>query len=241
MSTLVRRLRQSGPVRALRSRIPDPIKSTIRAMFLFVGLHWVGWSFQRNQIPSRGALTVARLGWGNSGWPADSAYLQASCELLRRSSSDALECGSGLSTVVFALALRDRNVRLLVLEHSDKWFDLVTAQLARFDSRQVQVVHTPLVSCGDFDWYTVPPELEGRHIGVVICDGPPGTTRGGRYGLLPVMASYLASPTTILLDDSAREGEKLVLQRWAERFETTWVDHEEDGFSVVTARGIGLE
>jgi len=51
---------------------------------------------------------------------------------------------------------------------------------------------------------------------LVVCDGPPGTTRGGRYGFLPVMLPYLSSKCTILLDDVEREGEQKTLLLWKE-------------------------
>jgi len=232
---LGRKLRHSRPVRSLRRWIPRPIKDTIRRVVLYAGLRWVSWDFRRDRIPSRSALGLARFGWGNSGWPADGEFLRASCELLRRSSSDALECGSGLSTVVFALGLRGKRTRLLTLEHQEEWFDKVRKQLARFDSTAVQLVHTPLMNYGEFDWYSMPAEIDDRRFGIVICDGPPSTTLGGRYGLLPVARDHLQAPATILLDDSAREGEKRVLRRWADQFDAVWEDHEESGFAVVTA------
>ncbi len=41
----------------------------------------------------------------------------------------------------------------------------------------------------DFTSYshTVAPHLQASPFELVICDGPPGSTRGGRYGLVPVM------------------------------------------------------
>ncbi len=49
----------------------------------------------------------------------------------------------------------------------------------------------------------------------MVCDGPPETTRGGRYGLVPVMLEKLRADCTILLDDGAREGERETAERWA--------------------------
>ncbi|MHC4846180.1 MAG: hypothetical protein ACYTCU_08465, partial [Planctomycetota bacterium] len=49
-------------------------------------------------------------------------------------------------------------------------------------------------------------------------DGPPGDTRGGRYGLFPLMGGRLAPGCVLLLDDAEREGEQDVARRW----ETAW-------------------
>ena len=50
---------------------------------------------------------------------------------------------------------------------------------------------------------------------MVICDGPPGDTRGGRYGLLPIMKEKLSSKCIILLDDADRVSEQEVAARWS--------------------------
>ena len=50
--------------------------------------------------------------------------------------------------------------------------------------------------------------------GLVICDGPPGNTIGGRYGLIPVMRTRLSKGTLILLDDASRPDEQNIAERW---------------------------
>jgi len=49
---------------------------------------------------------------------------------------------------------------------------------------------------------------------LVICDGPPGKTRGGRYGVVPVMKERLKPGCVILLDDTGREEERKLASRW---------------------------
>jgi hypothetical protein len=57
--------------------------------------------------------------------------------------------------------------------------------------------------------------------GLVVCDGPPSQTLGGRYGLAPVMKDRLGPGCVILLDDASREGEQEVVQRWAKELPCT--------------------
>ena len=201
---------------------------------LRIGLRWLDWSFQHDKTPHHNAFSIAAWGWGNTDWSAREEFLSTSCKMLRQSSSDALECGSGLSTVIYALALRGRPTRLLALEHDEKWLDRVNNELDRFDSTAVRVVHAPLVSYGEFDWYSLPPEVDSRRFSFIVCDGPPGTIRGGRYGLLPVARNHLETPAHIMLDDSNREGERLVLERWATEFGATWEEHSGGDFALVT-------
>jgi len=78
----------------------------------------------------------------------------------------------------------------------------------------VTVHIAPLRSWDRFDWYDPPMDCIPRGFGLVICDGPPGATRGGRFGLFPVMQDCLATDAVILLDDADRAGEREVAERW---------------------------
>lgn len=156
-------------------------------------------------------------GWGNRGWSAQTEYLRRIVAAVLASRSDVIECGSGLSTLVIAAAARVSGVRVWSLEHTQIWRERVTVALRRhgLGDEVANVLSAPLRSYGDFDWYTVPPVLAGRRWGLVVCDGPPSETRGGRYGLLPVLRSQLERPGLVLLDDAARPGEQEILARWA--------------------------
>jgi hypothetical protein len=71
-------------------------------------------------------------------------------------------------------------------------------------------------SYGAFDWYTLPANLP-HDFDLVICDGPPSATKGGRYGLVPVCADRIAN-SKILLDDAERPEEQAVMLRWEKEF-----------------------
>lgn len=79
-----------------------------------------------------------------------------------------------------------------------------------------------LASYGDYTWYVPPLEQMPSGFGLVICDGPPGDTLGGRYGMLPVMKTRLARHCVILLDDVQRPAEREVAERWARELGTTY-------------------
>ena len=57
---------------------------------------------------------------------------------------------------------------------------------------------------------------------LVICDGPPGTTKGGRYGFLPMMKQKLKPGCVILLDDAAREQEQLIVEHWTKEIRMSY-------------------
>jgi hypothetical protein len=65
-----------------------------------------------------------------------------------------------------------------------------------------------------FSWYDPPLDQFPSEFKLVICDGPPGDTLGGRYGVTSVLGERLKSGAVILLDDANRPGELEILERW---------------------------
>lgn len=93
--------------------------------------------------------------------------------------------------------------------------------------RHPRIALAPPRSYGEFDWYDITRIDLPISIAAVVCDGPPSMTRGGRYGLLPVLRSRLGG-AVILLDDADRPGEADVLDRWQTEF-GCGVEMERDG------------
>jgi hypothetical protein len=95
--------------------------------------------------------------------------------------------------------------------------------LSRYQVAEVKLCLAPLREYEKFSWYSPPWELMPGHFSLVICDGPPErTTKGKRYGLLPVMGERLASGCVILLDDLNTDSEDNILAKWtAERSVTS--------------------
>jgi hypothetical protein len=156
-------------------------------------------------------LPLLRNAWGNLGFVADVCYLLAVLDYADARSGAILECGSGLTTVLLALAAPGR---LWSLEHANDWRRHVRMRL-RLARTHANVMLSPLKPYGEFQWYDIPATLPSE-FGLVVCDGPPGFTPGGRYGLLPLLGNRLPRGTVVLLDDAQRLDEQLVLKRWEE-------------------------
>lgn len=167
---------------------------------------------------------------GNTAWTAGPVFLMRMAYEAERLPEDRIcvECGSGLTTRVLSRILPKH--RLVTLEHSAEWFQHL------HPSVNGSLTYAPLVDCGEYDWYRLP-ALPGR-VGLVVCDGPPGSTRGGRYGALPELWEYLADDYTVLLDDATREGEKAIIDRWEQQFgplkTATIPDDDGKSFAVLT-------
>jgi len=153
-------------------------------------------------------------GWGNASWSALTEYLEACVRHADEARRGILECGSGLSTLLVGAVAQRNNVPYFALEHSKQWTEQMQRALKQFGLDQVQLHEAQLHDYGEYEWYSTPAALSGKEFDLVICDGPPGVTKGGRYGLVPVMQPQLADGCLILLDDAHRDEEKTIARRW---------------------------
>lgn len=159
--------------------------------------------------------------WGNTIYSATVDYLLAVAAYARVAPGPAVECGSGLTTLVLGLYASHGT---WTLEHNPLWRWELESHVRRYDL-DVEVLKAPLRSYSDFDWYDLPRGLPSN-VGLIVCDGPPGSTRGGRYGALPVLWDRLQSGTTLLLDDAGRKGEQQALYRWSREWGARVEEHQ---------------
>ncbi|HEY8205740.1 MAG TPA: hypothetical protein VIF81_13490 [Pyrinomonadaceae bacterium] len=167
------------------------------------------------QQPSRELLFELQAGWRNDSFAARFDYLEEVIKRARETSGPILECGSGLSTLLLGLFAGRRGVQTWSLEHLPEWHARVTKAIHRHQIPGVNVCLAPLREYGEFDWYDLPREAMPDSFSLIVCDGPPGMTRGGRYGLMPVLEKRIGANTLILLDDADREDETAILRRWS--------------------------
>jgi hypothetical protein len=160
-------------------------------------------------------------GWNNP-WSAQEEYIQAFLRAAQRADGPILECGSGLSTILLgALAQRTGN-RLWCLEHDLDWSLKLRRSLDRYAIDSVEICLTEIVDYGAYSWYAPPLSRLPNDFALAVCDGPPGSTPGGRYGLLPVLGTHCRPGCEVLLDDANRLSEQEVLERWARELGTTF-------------------
>ncbi len=202
---------------SIRQRIPSQLKAPFRVVrtirqraTLGRGLRGI----QHGDFSDR-TLQDLRDGWGDDGFLAFEDLLQAVIEFSRKESRPILEIGSGLSTLVLAALGKEATT----FEHEREFYDQTLSHLKRYNLKG-DVRLAPLKSYGEFDWYTVPDHL--GQFGLIIADGPPGTTKGGRYGLAPVLRDHFKNNAVILLDDVQRPSERDTLERWQREFGYTY-------------------
>jgi hypothetical protein len=176
----------------------------------------------------------AVYGWGNEKWSADEMYLAEVIRTAERTSGSILECGSGLTTLLMSVVAARRGLQVHSLEHNETWHARVRQAVIEMGGTTTTVHLAPLRSYDDFDWYDAPLDELPSDISLVVCDGPPGSTRGGRSGMLPRMRGKLAPHCTVLLDDISRPAERELAQAWSRESGTVaQIKESKHGFARV--------
>src|SRR5438477_8123454 len=202
---------------ALNHYVPGPLKQVARTA-------WQRQQLRRamrrlaalplETVPERPLLADLRAAWDNDGFAADIDYLAEVARYAARTPGPVLECGSGMTTLLLGALAGRRGVEVWALEHEPEWRRRVAAALRDHKAGQVYLWFSPLSDYGEFVWYAAPLPLMPDAFRLVVCDGPPAGTRGGRVGLLSLIGDRLPAGAVILLDDAAGDTEQHTLRRW---------------------------
>ncbi len=211
----------SGVVYFLREiyykSVPSPLRSFLRGKRREVVFNNAMQVFLKDPaacaFPGHPVLLDLIYGWGNEAWSARDEYLAACISHALSTPGAILECGSGLSSILIGAVAKSRNHSHWILEHKLKWASKVQGYLDDYGLNSI--IHTnTLKDYGEFCWYDVMLERMPADFSLVLCDGPPRRTKGGRYGLTPIMKDKLNPGCVILLDDASRKDELEIAKRW---------------------------
>ncbi len=209
--------------------IPRPLRRFLRAQHR----NYIFWRAMKRFLRDPEDLITTQTndiskliyGWGNEGWSALEEFLLYSLKRALECNGPILECGSGLTTILLGVIAQRSGNTVWSLEQHQVWGERVSKYLKKYGIHSVHLCVNNLQDYGNFSWYSPPLESMPDMFSLVVCDGPPGNTRGGRYGLLPVMKPRLAPGSVILLDDAAREQERVIATRWARELNTSYEMH----------------
>jgi hypothetical protein len=168
-------------------------------------------------------ISKLTYGWGNEGWSAPNHYLMNVLKHAEFAKEPILECGSGLTTLLLGIISGRTKSTVWTLEHNKFWGSKIKALLNKHNIKTVNVFVKELSDYGDFFWYTPPLDLLPNNFGLVVCDGPPSDTKGGRYGLISIMKTKLSPGCIILLDDYEREAEQLIVKQWVNELSADFI------------------
>ncbi len=178
-----------------------------------------------SQAPSVEIVGELVAAWGNEGYSAVGEYIFAFIEHARQTPGPIVECGSGLSTLMLGVEAQRRGLRVWTLEHHPEWAKRMRAELNQWGITSVELCHAPLKTFDGFAWYDAPLDRMPNDFALAICDGPPGDTLGGRYGMLPTLRHRFRPGCVILLDDYERADEQAAAARWVAESNATLEKH----------------
>ena len=163
--------------------------------------------------------TISKLYYyfGNCGWSAKPEYLLTCIKYAIDCNGPILELGSGLSTLIIGIIAKKKHIEMTSLENNLKWSDNIIKLIDKYKLDNIVIIN-PLKDYGEYEWYN-PDFKKTPSFNLVICDGPPSTTKGGRYGFLPIMKESLSLRAVIIVDDTIRIEERDIVKRWAEIIE----------------------
>lgn len=154
-----------------------------------------------------GLIEKLIIAWNNQGYSAQKEYCMSLIEYAYQTKGDILECGSGISTLLVGAIANYQKRKLLSLEHLSTWSAKVESEIKKYELQNIKIEVRNLVNYGDYDWYDVNNILFTEY-DICICDGPPGSNKGGRKGFFYLCKEYLTNGAIILVDDLERENEK---------------------------------
>lgn len=161
-----------------------------------------------------------------------------------------LELGSGTSTLLAGYCMKSIGQgKIFSLENTEAYAAETKRMLKKHDlQNEAEILHAPLspVTIGNENWLWYDThQISGlSSIDLLIIDGPPKSVQKmARYPALPLLIPKLSENAVILLDDSRRKDEKLIINRWLEEFDELHCElvDTEKGTAVFQKTKIELE
>lgn len=158
------------------------------------------------------------------GWAASPDFaVEVVDRLLEQRPRLVVEAGSGVSTLLLALAAREHGLdtRIVSLDHDAHYAAQTRELLERHGvADRAEVRWAPLARThvpGHLTpWYDEAAIADLHDVGMLVVDGPPTATGpAARYPAVPLLRDRLAARCTIVVDDTTRASDLEVTERWA--------------------------
>lgn len=156
------------------------------------------------------------------GWAGSPDFLAKIVELiLKEKPLFVLEAGSGVSSVIIGLALKLNNYgESISLEHEIDYANRTSQNMVLNQVEGLSIIkYCPLkaydIQNKKWKWYEINELRFTNKIDMIVVDGPPRHTHElARYPAIPILHKYFAERFSILLDDSKRDDEAIIIENW---------------------------
>jgi predicted O-methyltransferase YrrM len=201
--------RTLGTVRRIESRLDTELKQTFRQIEANQNLSAI--------IPAGDVLPATR------GWAASPDLLLVLVDqVITQRPRLVVECGSGASTLWFALALRRFGIdgRIVALDHDPVFAGKTRDFLDRHGvSDLAEVRDAPLedfsLADGTYSWYARRAWEDLTGIDLLFVDGPPAATGPrARYPALPLLRGAMNPAAAVVVDDLVVPDMRETLRLW---------------------------
>ncbi len=236
MAAVARQGRQRGAEQERLAGLLDRNRDVVRRQGERVRREIAGVRHHLDQLPSDTAYLqrlVAQTADPSAplpalgGWAATARSILAIVDEIQKAPGPVtvVDCGSGSSTVLDALLLKQRGAggHVYALE-ADPGFAEETRGYLRAHGAESHgaVVDAPITDLTLPDgstapWYDLAQLPDIGEIDVLFVDGPIGTIADeARYPAFPLLADRLGDGALVVLDDTNRPDEKKIVRRWLE-------------------------
>lgn len=160
--------------------------------------------------------TVAEIceTWGDPGLTASDGYLRALLLEAQKAHGHILQCGADLTTLLTAIVVERRGVRLWTLENSTHTANALRSWLTQYGLTQTHVIGTPLDLTDAGVGYSLDTERLPGPFSLVVCEASnahPGSARR----LLPRMEGRLHANAVALVRNVRKRRDLDYLAQWS--------------------------
>jgi predicted O-methyltransferase YrrM len=208
----------------------DDLNPTIDATLATIGFALIQWPWLLRSLSGGSAIAKAALladlglapdALPNLGsWKADTGYLSLIVDHIKAARPGAVvELGAGASSLVTARALQRHGGGHLTSLDQHSGFVRATRAWLHEQGADAALHAVPLrPSPGGWPgvWYDTSPVPD--RIDLLLVDGPPWTIHPFVRGAAEVLFDRIPVGGTVLLDDAARPGERVIAARWRRRW-----------------------
>lgn len=154
-----------------------------------------------------------------------------------------LEMGSGTSTLITALALKQNgDGKIISLEHLKRFVEYNNKPIEQHGVLDyAEILYAPLrkytLAEGEWEWYDYEYKLEDK-IDIMTVDGPPGFLQDlSRFPALDLMYEHLSDQAVIFIDDTKRDDERKMIEMWLKKYpEFSYEFHDTEDGTVILRR-----
>ena len=174
--------------------------------------------------------------WGDSSLSAFDGFLRAALLEAQKANGHILQCGADLTTLLLAIQLERRDVRLWTIESSPHAANVVRTWLGQYELAHAHVITAPANMTAEGAGYILDTARLPGPLGLVLCDAS-GASPGNARRLLPAIEENLHGTAVMLVRNVRRRTDLDHLTGWARDNQASFVvKGKTDPFAKIVMR-----